>query len=85
MIQTILGEKYYIEGSLSSIINKLSITHFFRLNRQVIVSRIVIKEFEKLAFQKLSVMLIEEINYDKPIIISKYNTPAFKKWLTNSH
>ena len=84
MIQSLLGEKYYSEDSLSSITNKLSITLFFRLNRQVIVSRIVIKGFEKLEFQKLSVLLIEDINYSKPIIVSKYNAAAFKKWLTNS-
>lgn len=84
MIQSLSGEKYYTEDSLSSIINKLNNTFFFRLNRQIIVSRIVIKEFEKLEFQKLRVLLIEDINYDKPIIVSKYNAPAFKKWLTNS-
>ncbi len=84
MIQTLLGQKYYVEESLSSIINKFSNTSFFRLNRQVIVSRIVIKEFEKLAFQKLRVLLIEDIDYGKPLIVSKYNAPAFKKWLTNS-
>jgi hypothetical protein len=84
MIQSLLGEKYYTEDSLSSIINKLSNTYFFRLNRQIIVSRTVIKEFEKLEFQKLRVLLIKDINYDKSIIVSKYNAPAFKKWLTNS-
>ena len=85
MIQTLFGEKYYAEDSLSFIVNKLSNISFFRLNRQVIVSRIVIKEFEKLEVQKLHVFLIDDINYDKPIIISKYNAPAFKRWLTNSH
>jgi len=84
MIQSLLGEKCYTEESLSSIIEKLNNTLFFRLNRQVIVSRIVIKEFEKLEFQKLRVLLIEDINYGKPIIVSKYNAPAFKRWLTNS-
>mgnify|MGYP003637457958 CR=1 FL=1 len=84
IIRTLLGEKCYAEDSLSSIVNKLSNISFFRLNRQVIVSRIVIKEFEKLEFQKLRVFLIDDINYDKPIIISKYNAPAFKRWLTNS-
>ena len=58
---TKLGKKYYTEYSLSSIINKLSNTLFFRLNRQVIVSRISIKEFEKLEYQKLCVLLIESI------------------------
>lgn len=84
IIQTLSGEKYYTEETLGSIINKLSNTFFFRLNRQVIISRIAIKEFEKLAFQKLRVLLIEDINYEEPIIVSKYNAPAFKKWLTNS-
>ena len=84
IIRTLLGEKYYAEDSLSSIVNKLSNISFFRLNRQVIVSRIVIKEFEKLEFQKLRVFLIDDFNYDKPIIISKYNAPVFKRWLTNS-
>jgi len=84
IIQTLLGEKYYAEDSLSTIVNKLNSISFFRLNRQVIVSRIVIKEFEKLEFQKLRAFLIDDINYDKPIVISKYNAPAFKRWLTNS-
>ncbi len=84
VIQNLLGEKYYTEDTLSVILNKLSNTTFFRLNRQVIVSRIVVKGFEKLEFQKLSVLLIDKVKYDKPIIVSKYNAPAFKKWLANS-
>jgi hypothetical protein len=83
-IQSLGGEKHHSDYSLSSILNKLNKPFFFRLNRQVIVSHKSIKEFEKLEYQKLRVWLIETVNYEKPIIVSKYNAPAFKKWVTNS-
>jgi hypothetical protein len=83
-IQTLIGEKYLAEYSLSSLSDKLNNSFFFRLNRQVIVSIKSIKEFDKLEYQKLGVRLIEDINFEKPIIVSKYNAPAFKKWITNS-
>lgn len=83
-IQTLVGEKYHTDYTLSSILSKLDTSLFFRLNRQVIVSRVSIKEFEKLEFQKLQVSLVVDSHYNKPIIVSKYNAPAFKKWLTNS-
>lgn len=82
-VQTLDGEKYHTDYSLSSLLNKLDVRQFFRLNRQSIVSRAAIKGFEKLPFQKLKVELIETINSDA-FIVSKYNAPSFKKWLTNS-
>lgn len=84
MLQTLAGEKYYTQESLASIVDKLSSTSFFRLNRQVIASRAVIKAYEKLDFQKLQVVLNDSIDYHGPIVVSKYNASAFKKWLTNS-
>ena len=76
--------KHLTEYSLSSLSDKLNNTFFFRLNRQVIVSLKSIKEFDKLEYQKLGVRLIDDMNFEKPIIVSKYNAPAFKKWITNS-
>jgi len=83
-IETLFGEKYYTEYSLTLILSKFNDSLFFRLNRQIIVSRKSIKEFEKIEYQKLRVILIDDINYLQSIIVSKYNAPAFKKWLTNS-
>lgn len=83
-LQTFKGEKYHTDYTLASLLNKLDFNQFFRLNRQTIVAKNSIKGFQKLNFQKLKVELIDHLNSNTPLVTSKYNTPAFKKWLTNS-
>jgi len=78
------GGKYQSDYSLNELIKILNPENFFRINRQIISSRTAIKSFEKLPYQKLSVNLTDAVSIKKEIIISKYNAPAFKKWITNS-
>lgn len=83
-IEMLNGKTFHTNNSLSKLNEILSSKDFFRLNRQTIVSRKAIKGFEKLTYQKLQLLLIDEINFNSNLVISKYNAPIFKKWLTNS-
>jgi len=83
-IQLLDGQKFRSNHSLSKLQEQLSAHDFFRLNRQVIVARKAIKGFDKLSYQKLKLILIDSISFDANLVVSKYNAPAFKKWLTNS-
>jgi hypothetical protein len=82
-LQTLNGEKYTTNYTLNSLLNELNSKRFFRLNRQTIVAKDSIRGFGKLNFQKLEIELIETVRSNKPLVVSKYNAPAFKKWLTN--
>jgi hypothetical protein len=81
---TVNGEKYVTDYTLDGVLNELNSVQFFRLNRQTIIAKESIKGFAKLEYQKLEVDLIETMGNHKPLIVSKYNAPAFKQWLTNS-
>ncbi|QYJ68486.1 LytTR family DNA-binding domain-containing protein [Flavobacterium litorale] len=83
-LQTLNGEKYHTDYTLTALLEIVDSNYFFRLNRQAIVQKKAIKEFRKLEFQKLEVILNQKVNYNTSLIVSKYTAPTFKKWLTNS-
>jgi hypothetical protein len=83
-LTTVEFESFQTNFSLASLIKELSPELFFRLNRQVIISRKIIKGYNKLDYQKLEVLADDRIPSEANLIISKYNAPNFKKWLTNS-
>ncbi len=70
--------------SISALIEELSPSEFFRINRQTILARKVVKGFRRLNYQKLEVILNTELNKDLNLVVSKYNAPIFKKWLSNN-
>ncbi len=77
-------EKLITNHTLDGILHELNPDHFFRLNRQVIVSRKCIKGFEKLDYQKIQVKISDDLTPEPSLIVSKYNASNFKKWLTKS-
>jgi len=83
-IELLDGKLFHTDYSLTKLLDVLASEHYFRLNRQVIVSRKAIKGYDKLSYQKLKVILIDTLQFDENLIVSKYNAPVFKKWLTNS-
>ncbi|MEM6721276.1 MAG: LytTR family DNA-binding domain-containing protein [Bacteroidota bacterium] len=83
-VELLNGNLFHTDYSLTKLLDVLNAEHYFRLNRQVIISKKAIKGFDKLSYQKLKVILIETLRFDENLIVSKYNAPAFKKWLTNS-
>ena len=83
-IQTLNGDTYHTNYTLASLLEMLDHKTFFRLNRQNIISRAAVKETKKLDFQKLKVTVTENLGHHKPLIVSKYTSSSFKRWLTNS-
>ncbi len=83
-ITTLDHETFQTSATLSELSDQLSSSHFFRLNRQVIVSRKIVKGYNKLNYQKLEALIDDHLPSNLNLIVSKYNSPNFKKWLTNS-
>ncbi|MBV7268650.1 LytTR family transcriptional regulator DNA-binding domain-containing protein [Winogradskyella luteola] len=83
-IQTLDYQKLHTNQSLAKLTDVLSPKHFFRLNRQVITSRKIVKGYSRLDYQKLEVLINDDFSSGLNLIVSKYNSPSFKKWLTNS-
>jgi hypothetical protein len=77
-------EKLITDYTLDGILNELNPNHFFRVNRQVIISRKCVKGFERLNYQKIQVKISDDLTPEQSLIVSKYNAPNFKKWLTKS-
>ncbi len=83
-IKTLDGQLLRTNESLLNLTDELSPELFFRLNRQVIVSKMMVKGYNRLDYQKLEVIIRGDSFSDLNLVVSKYNAPGFKKWLTNS-
>ena len=69
------GKKHPVDYTLDTLYEQLNQQHFFRANRQFIISRKSVKDIGN----RLSVNLL--IPVPERIIISKVKTPIFKKWI----
>lgn len=83
-ITTTKKETFQTNLSLTELTNKLSSSNFFRLNRQGIISRKIIQGYNKIEYQKLEILIDDNFPSELNLVVSKYNAPNFKKWLTNS-
>jgi DNA-binding LytR/AlgR family response regulator len=84
-VVTIEKELFSLGISISALTEHLSSTDFFRINRQTILGRKIIKGFQRLDYQKLEVILKTDFSQDLNLVVSKYNSPIFKKWLNQNH
>ena len=73
------GKKHPVYYTLDTLYEQLNQQHFFRANRQFIISRKSVKDVELWSGNRLSVNLL--IPVPERIIISKVKTPIFKKWI----
>ena len=76
------GEKYQVDLTLESLQTKLPSDHFFRANRQFIVSRKSVKEIAVWFGSRLSLNLTLET--PERIIVPKARVHDFKSWLTHN-
>lgn len=83
-VTTLNNETYQTRFSLTELANQLSSSIFFRLNRQGIISRKIIKGYNRINYQKLQILIDDNFPSEINLVVSKYNAPNFKKWLTNS-
>ena len=73
------GNKYIVEQTLEALQGKLSPRHFFRANRQFIISRKSVKDISVWFGSRLTANLILET--PEKIIIPKARVHEFKDWL----
>lgn len=83
-VTTLNNQTYQTSFSLTELSNNLSSSIFFRLNRQGIISRKIIKGYNRIGYQKLEVLIDDKFPSELNLVVSKYNAPNFKKWLTSS-
>ena len=73
------GILYSFQETLSNIEEIANEIQFFRANRQHIISREIIRN---VTYNRNKTCSVHLLHLDLPIIISRYNTPKFKKWLS---
>lgn len=78
-VTTLNGKSYPVDGTLESIYGELYSNHFFRANRQFIISRKAIKDISVWFGSRLALNLT--IDTPERIIISKARAAEFKSWI----
>lgn len=79
------GKKYILETSLDLLMQQLPEQDFFRVNRQLILSRNCIIGFDKIENRKLSVLYKGPENHEARTTVSRYKAKDFKWWLELQH
>ena len=77
------SNKHILDLSLENITNQISSIDFFKVNRQFILRKSSIKELKSEANNRLSVKTVFDSANSIPIIISRKNTPLFRKWFNS--
>ncbi|KQB42770.1 LytR/AlgR family response regulator transcription factor [Flavobacterium aquidurense] len=80
-IYTNSGSNYLYNSNLKDLVNKLSPTLFFKINRKYIINRHHIQEIIKHSSQKIEILLNVAVPDSEPIILSKKEINNFKNWL----
>jgi two-component system LytT family response regulator len=78
-VTTLEGKSYPVEGTLESLYGELCGEHFFRANRQFIISRKAIKDISVWFGSRLALNL--SVDTPERIIISKARAAEFKSWI----
>ncbi len=74
---------YILDLSLEKIFKLLNGREFFKANRQIILRKSSVKEIVSLPNNRLKVVTTELPEISFPIIISRRNTPSFRKWFNS--
>lgn len=80
VLVTTESKKYLLDKSLDKIEQSLPEETFFRLNRQFIVQRNIVKGFTKLENGKLNVLLSSSTYFPEQVQVSRTKAPEFKSW-----
>lgn len=80
VVSTLDGKKYYLNQSLEKVEKILPASHFFRLNRQFILSRKIISGFKRAENGKIQVQLNGNKNLPAEVPVSRTKAPSFKNW-----
>ncbi|AXT52144.1 hypothetical protein D1818_15335 [Aquimarina sp. BL5] len=74
------SKKYYLDQSLNTLENQLPKINFFRLNRQFIINKDMVKGFKRIENGKILVLISPEYNFPSEITVSRTKASNFKKW-----
>lgn len=77
------SKKYILDLTLEKLTNQISSTDFFKVNRQFILRKSSIKEIKSVANNRLSIKTVFDSEIPTSIIISRKNTPPFRKWFNS--
>lgn len=72
------GKEHYLDYSLNQLMDEFPPGLFYKINRQQIINREVIKEFRKHPGSRIKV--IPSVSFHTDLIVSKEKTPDFKNW-----
>ena len=75
------GKQHLIDESLERLEERLGNHHFFRANRQFIITSEVVKEYKSFSDGKLEVHIKPMLNLPQSISVSRLKAHAFRKWL----
>ncbi|MEO1514086.1 MAG: LytTR family DNA-binding domain-containing protein [Bacteroidota bacterium] len=78
-LHTFEGKKFPLFKKLEYIESVCDPKHFFRINRQMLVSRRAVVSFEPYFNRKVAVEL--PIKWEEPVIVSRLKVSPFKEWL----
>lgn len=79
-IKTGKGESFVTTYTLDELTKMLDPDSFFRVNRQIIVSRSVCKAYENIENGKISIDL--SVDLKSPVIVSQKRAKAFRNWIS---
>ncbi len=74
------GKKILLDQSIDKIQTELPDLLFFRLNRQFLLHRQLIKGFQKIENGKLDILIMPSPHIISPISVSRIKAAAFKEW-----
>jgi hypothetical protein len=74
------ARKHLMEQSLDKLEQSVPAELFFRLNRQIILNRQVIKGFRRIENGKLSLLIHHSEQFPETLQVSRTKAPAFKVW-----
>jgi len=83
VIVTKEGRRFPCSQSLDTLLTKLRPDHFFRANRQIILSHSIIETMVSIEYGKILVNLSKGNGHPESIIISRTRAAAFRKWIRN--
>ena len=72
------GKEHYLDYSLNQLMEEFPPQAFYKINRQQIINREVIKEFRKHPGSRIKV--IPSVSFHTDLVVSKEKTPDFKNW-----
>ena len=78
LVESTTAKKYLVDYKLENLEKVLNPTHFFRINRSVILKIDAIKEIRKHDASRYQVSVAEHQN---PFVVSRTRNNSFKDWL----